>query len=264
LPDTARRVPSRAFIDTSDTTLASVEAAAREAARQPGSTNGFHLLADGLDAFVARATLARLAERSLDVQYYLYHDDFIGGLLTHAVLEAADRGVRVRILLDDMDFGGRDRGLALVDAPSTGRDPNLQRRQVGHAGVRDAGPCQQDVGQLGERGQRRQACVAHLGPFQAEDLEVGQRRQGARTGIADRGPIQGASPFARTPLPVPVPEVRRRANLPLLEPRSLAAHGMELHGPHAAGGKGHADPAPVVIRDPVARRRPLIVPGDLG
>jgi PLD-like domain len=116
LPDNSRRVPSRAFLDTSETALARFEAATREAAGQPGSANGFFMLADGLDAFVARTTLARVAERSLDVQYYLYHDDFIGLLLTHALLEAADRGVRVRILVDDMDFGGRDRGLALVDA----------------------------------------------------------------------------------------------------------------------------------------------------
>jgi putative cardiolipin synthase len=116
LPDNSRRVPSRAFLDTSDTALARFEAATREAAGQPASANGFVMLADGLDAFVARTTLARAAERSLDVQYYLYHDDFIGLLLTHALLEAADRGVRVRILVDDMDFGGRDRGLALVAA----------------------------------------------------------------------------------------------------------------------------------------------------
>jgi putative cardiolipin synthase len=116
LPDNSQRVPSRAFVDTNDTGLARFEADTREAAGQPSSANGFVMLADGLDAFVARTTLARVAERSLDVQYYLYHDDYIGQLLTHALLEAADRGVRVRILVDDMDFGGRDRGLALVHA----------------------------------------------------------------------------------------------------------------------------------------------------
>ena len=117
VPDNSRRTPSWALRDTGDTALARFETAARkDASGPPGSKSGFLMLADGLDAFVARITLARVAERSLDVQYYLYHDDLIGMLLTHALLEAADRGVRVRILVDDMDFGGRDRGLALVDA----------------------------------------------------------------------------------------------------------------------------------------------------
>jgi putative cardiolipin synthase len=117
VPDNSRRAPSWALRDTGDTALAHVEAAARqEAAGPPGAKSGFLMLPDGLDAFVARVTLARLAERSLDVQYYLYHGDFIGMLLTDALLEAADRGVRVRILVDDMDFASRDRGLALVNA----------------------------------------------------------------------------------------------------------------------------------------------------
>ncbi len=115
LPDNSHRRPSRAFADTQNTTLGRLEAQAREAAQERGA-NGFLMLGNGLDAFVARTALADIAERSIDVQYYLYHDDFIGLLLTNALLVAADRGVRVRVLLDDMDFGGRDTGLALVNA----------------------------------------------------------------------------------------------------------------------------------------------------
>jgi len=64
--------------------------------------SGIHLLGDGRNAFAARAILARMAEKSLDVQYYMYHQDTVGGLLTHELLRAADRGVRVRLLIDDI------------------------------------------------------------------------------------------------------------------------------------------------------------------
>jgi len=81
----------------------------------PGES-GFHLLGNGLDAFVARAVLAHVAERSIDVQYYLYHDDLVGRLLTWQLLQAADRGVRVRLLVDDMDLSGRDSGAVALDS----------------------------------------------------------------------------------------------------------------------------------------------------
>jgi putative cardiolipin synthase len=85
--------------------------------------DGFILLDSGLDAFVARAILAEIAEKSLDVQYYLYHQDLVGGLFTGYLVKAADRGVRVRILVDDMDMGGRDAGLVSLDA-----HPNIEVR----------------------------------------------------------------------------------------------------------------------------------------
>ena len=72
----------------------------------PGKS-GVLLLSRGRDAFVTRALLARLADKSLDIQYYMYHQDTVGGLLTHEVLKAADRGVRVRMLIDDI-YGNQD------------------------------------------------------------------------------------------------------------------------------------------------------------
>ena len=64
--------------------------------------SGVFLLRRGRDAFAARALLARMSEKSLDIQYYMYHQDTVGGLLTYEVLRAADRGVRVRMLIDDI------------------------------------------------------------------------------------------------------------------------------------------------------------------
>ena len=72
-------------------------------------------LADNLDAFALRALSARAAGRSLDIQYYLWHDDLSGRLLAREALEAARRGVRVRILLDDINARGIDRALLALD-----------------------------------------------------------------------------------------------------------------------------------------------------
>ena len=109
LPENVGRTETFALPDTGDTFLG--REVSREAAAHPGES-GFLLLGNGLDAFVARAVLAHLAERSIDVQYYLYHDDLVGRLLTWQLLQAADRGVRVRLLVDDMDLAGRDSGVS--------------------------------------------------------------------------------------------------------------------------------------------------------
>ena len=120
LPQDYERSDSRAYSDTRDTPLG--KAAASQTLAHPGKS-GFHLLGNGLDAFVARVLLARQARRSLDVQYYLYHDDLVGRLLTDQLIKAADRGVRVRLLVDDMDLEGRDMGAAALDL-----HPNMEVR----------------------------------------------------------------------------------------------------------------------------------------
>ena len=66
-----------------------------------GSDTGAALIADGLEAFAVRAASARKATRTLDLQYYAWHDGITGRLLAAELLAAADRGVRVRLLLDD-------------------------------------------------------------------------------------------------------------------------------------------------------------------
>jgi putative cardiolipin synthase len=113
LPENIDRPPSKAFNHTENTAIGS--GIAKQAAEHPGKS-GFLLLENGLDAFVGRAVLARFAERSIDVQYYLYYDDLVGRLLTNQLVKAADRGVRVRLLVDDMDLDGRDLSMAILDA----------------------------------------------------------------------------------------------------------------------------------------------------
>src|SRR5438445_2180433 len=82
---------------------------------QPG-LSGVLLLNDGRDAFAARVLLADAAERTLDVQYYIWRNDMSGTLLFDALRRAADRGVRVRLLLDDINTCGLDAVLAALDS----------------------------------------------------------------------------------------------------------------------------------------------------
>ena len=111
LPDISGRKQSFAVVDGTATMLGQMFA--DKVAAHPGKT-GVFLLPHGRDAFAARALLARKAEKSIDLQYYMYHQDTVGRLLTYEVLRAADRGVRVRMLIDDI-YGnqGEDTWVAL-------------------------------------------------------------------------------------------------------------------------------------------------------
>jgi putative cardiolipin synthase len=91
-------------------------------ARHGGKT-GIILVPDGLDAFAARALSARRAGRSLDLQYYIWHNDPTGRLLAYEAWRAAERGVRVRVLLDDMNTQDEDTDLLAFDA-----HPNIEIR----------------------------------------------------------------------------------------------------------------------------------------
>lgn len=70
--------------------------------------SGLALVSDNLDAFALRALTARSAARRLDLMYYYWRDDLTGGLLAREILNAADRGVSVRILIDDISTRARD------------------------------------------------------------------------------------------------------------------------------------------------------------
>lgn len=101
---------------THTTALADSPSAAMSAAldAHPGES-GFLLLSDGIDAFGARLLLARGAKVSIDAQYYFILDDVTGHMFFLELLNAADRGVRVRLLLDDIATKGYDPGLAALD-----------------------------------------------------------------------------------------------------------------------------------------------------
>lgn len=120
LPSLEGRAATTALTDTSGTALG--RAMAPLTAANPGNT-GVHAMVDPRDAFVARVVLAAAAERSLDVQYYIWHGDAVGYLMFEALWQAAERGVRVRLLLDDNNTAGLDPTIAALDG-----HPNIEVR----------------------------------------------------------------------------------------------------------------------------------------
>lgn len=83
---------------TDDTSLAKIVLPLRE---QNPNLTGYHVLYDPLEALAARIELINKAEKSLDLQYYIWDNDKIGALALHAMIKAADRGVKIRLLVDD-------------------------------------------------------------------------------------------------------------------------------------------------------------------
>ncbi|MDH3228373.1 MAG: phospholipase D family protein [Alphaproteobacteria bacterium] len=141
LPEDFARPESFAFGNTDDTALGKTSRERRRG--HPGQT-GFYPLDNGLDAFVARAVLANSAERSIYAQYYLLHKDLLGRLFVDLLLKAADRGVRVRLLVDDMDLEGKDLALAAADS-----HPNMEVRSF-NPFARNVSRTSQFVTRLGE------------------------------------------------------------------------------------------------------------------
>jgi putative cardiolipin synthase len=116
LPDNTNRPESQVITDGVDTQLGALF---REAIHDNVPNSGLIELPRGRDAFAARAVLAREAQKSIDTQYYMWHQDTVGRLLVYELIKAADRGVRVRLLVDDM-YGsdGQDTWLAMDTHPN--------------------------------------------------------------------------------------------------------------------------------------------------
>ncbi len=115
------RTESQALTGTNDTQLGRIVQPI--VADKAEGESGFLPIRSGIDALATRLILANRAERSIDVQYYLIKNDIVGRAFIYSLLQAADRGVRVRILVDDMFTSGYDVGLAALDS-----HPNLSIR----------------------------------------------------------------------------------------------------------------------------------------
>ena len=111
-PDYPRTV-STAFEGFASTRLGQFFGPAAD--EHPG-LSGFSLLSHGREAFIVRLALADLAERSLDMQYYMWDGDTTGRIVVDHVMKAANRGVRVRLLVDDPFYKASDSVKAALDA----------------------------------------------------------------------------------------------------------------------------------------------------
>lgn len=132
LPSLPDEPASTALPATGETALGAALIPA--AAAHPGKT-GIWPLSDGREAYAARVLLVRAAQESIDLQYYIWQGDETGWMLLDEVRKAAERGVRVRLLLDDNGIPGLDAELAALNAmanvelrlfnPFTLRSPKL-------------------------------------------------------------------------------------------------------------------------------------------
>ncbi|MCE9679446.1 phospholipase D family protein [Shewanella sp. AS1] len=95
---------------------------ADELMQHPDDT-GVLPLYSGVDAFVARLAIIDAAQSSIDLQYYIYHDDETGRLLSWHLIDAANRGVRIRVLLDDLTTQTLDDALSIL-----AQHPNIEIR----------------------------------------------------------------------------------------------------------------------------------------
>ena len=120
MPPPDETVPSGTLLNPGDTRLG--HGIAPRVAQHPG-LSGIYALPNAREAFAARVLLAHSADRTLDVQYYIWHPDMTGTLLMEALRVAADRGVRVRLLLDDNNTSRLDTILAAIDS-----HPNIEIR----------------------------------------------------------------------------------------------------------------------------------------
>ena len=111
---------SEAITDTHDTALAKY--AAHKTAHVDGQS-GFYPLNEGMDALGIRIHLAEIAEKSIDLQYFLMKNDTAGAVMANALLKAADRDVRVRFLLDDVFTTVPDDSFLLIN-----KHPNIEIR----------------------------------------------------------------------------------------------------------------------------------------
>ncbi len=120
---------SHTLTDTEDTFLG--QKIPGVVSQHPRGDSGFYPMNDGIDALSARLLLAGRAERSIDAQYYLITSDVVGLAFIDSLLQAADRGVRVRLLLDDILTKGYDAGMAALDS-----HPNFEVRIFNPFGAR--------------------------------------------------------------------------------------------------------------------------------
>lgn len=114
------KTPSTALVPSGNTRLGEID---RSWEKEHGELSGFIGLEEGIDALGARLRLMELAEATIDAQYFIVKKDKAGALFAGKMLRAADRGVRVRLLVDDVFSPGVDQAFSLLNS-----HPNVEVR----------------------------------------------------------------------------------------------------------------------------------------
>ena len=121
-PKNYQQIPSTAFQYPERTELGQFFASS---IKLHPNKSGFWMLNQGKEAILARLALADMAELTIDMQYYIWEDDASGWLLMERAVRAAQHGIRVRILVDDITLSGRDFKMA---AALNAHFPNMEFR----------------------------------------------------------------------------------------------------------------------------------------
>ena len=242
LPDKVARQPSKSLGAAAETPLGRIAKASTADPEQ----SGFRLMPTGQFALQARIELARRAQRTLDVQYYQIHDDRTGRYLLRTLRDASQRGVRVRLIIDDLYTSGQDPLLLGLDAyPNVevrlfnpfpaGRQNFLTRFTVNCARLRPRAPAhaQQAVHRRRRDGRGRRA------QHRRRILHGQRRRELRRPGHLRhrRDPAAPGCVVRRILEQRPCAAGSRHRQVRSL--RRAAAAGLRTHDP----GRGGADPA---------------------
>lgn len=131
-PGPGPRAATHALAEPGDVRLARILEERTPAEALTARQSGFSVIESGEEALVLLASLIALADKTLDLQYYIWKDDRTGHLLLAALVEAAERGVRVRLLLDDMDLAWDTEDLAGLNL-----HPNFEVRLFNPFATRD-------------------------------------------------------------------------------------------------------------------------------
>ena len=121
VPTQQKKIPSNYLQDFHPNTY--LEKKLSPSVKQHPNKTGFFLVANGIDAFAIRTALIEKAESRIDVQYYMIHEDQSGRAFFNALKQAANRGVKVRLLIDDIHLINESTFLKDADA-----HPNIEVR----------------------------------------------------------------------------------------------------------------------------------------
>lgn len=147
LPKQPERIHSSAYSNPQETHLWRTAAVAADV---HAGQSGFIVLDLGKDALLERLALIEAAERSIDLQYYIWNSDSTGSYMAERVYAAASRGVRVRILLDDINTQGRDAVMSFLDShPAI--EVRIYNPVAARAGARRLFGFARDFGRLNRR-----------------------------------------------------------------------------------------------------------------
>jgi putative cardiolipin synthase len=216
-----------------------------------GGASGFRIITVGVDGFLARAEMIDAAERTLDLQYFIFRGDDTGKLLTDGLLRAADRGVRVRVLVDDGDtVPGDEQILALAAHPLVEVRIFNPFAYRGHSTFRRALEFMFNAGRLDYRMHNKLLVVdnalALVGGRNIGNqyFQVDPGSQFADDDVFAAGPVAPAlsatfDEYWNSPLAVPAQALAERgAKIPALSEQRARArwHPTELVEPSATGG----------------------------